>query len=318
AVQAAREAARRAQCTNQLKQIGLAYANHEATHKFFPSGGWGGGWVGDPNEGVGRSQPGGWVFAILPFIEETQIASMGQGAATPQQRFSELARRDAQVVAALNCPTRRDAKAYPNTLNKKPVNAGVALAHARTDYAANAGTMSQIENFNAPTGGGPFKKEDLLDGTFKIPTSKCHDGVSINFSQMRVAQITDGTSKTYAVGERYIDPNHYEDGAHFANDWSMYSGLQNDTYRTAYFNAVSGAGYPVLPDTPGSDFSNSFGSAHPAGANFVFCDGSVQLVPFDVEPLVHWRAASRFDDGGTPDREYLQNGPTQRCVKVPF
>ena len=60
AVQAAREAARRAQCSNQLKQIALAWQLHHDAHKFFPSAGWGYAWIGDPDRGFGKTQSGSW------------------------------------------------------------------------------------------------------------------------------------------------------------------------------------------------------------------------------------------------------------------
>jgi prepilin-type N-terminal cleavage/methylation domain-containing protein len=71
AVQAAREAARRTACKNHVRQLALASLVHEDAVGIFPSGGWGWNWVGDNDRGTGADQPGGWVFSLLPFIEET-------------------------------------------------------------------------------------------------------------------------------------------------------------------------------------------------------------------------------------------------------
>ncbi len=73
AVNAARAAARNAQCKNNLRQIGLGFLSHESTHGFYPSGGWSAKGVGDADRGFGREQPGGWAYAILPYIEEQAL-----------------------------------------------------------------------------------------------------------------------------------------------------------------------------------------------------------------------------------------------------
>ncbi len=82
AIQAAREAARRNQCTNNLKQLALGALNHESTFKQFPSAGLGYKWGGDPNFGGGRKQPGVGSITRCPFIEEQQIHDMGMGVGT--------------------------------------------------------------------------------------------------------------------------------------------------------------------------------------------------------------------------------------------
>ena len=73
AVQAARESARRQQCSNNLKQLTLAAFNHHHAARQFPTGGWGWWWVGDPDRGFSNRQPGGWIFNLMPFTEKARL-----------------------------------------------------------------------------------------------------------------------------------------------------------------------------------------------------------------------------------------------------
>ena len=112
AIQAAREAARRSQCKNNLKQIALACLNHENTHKVFPYGGWGAAWMGDPDQGVGPQQPGGWIYTTAPYLEEQAIFNLGQGLDWEAKKV-ELTKQMEAVVPVFNCPSRRTGQDQP-------------------------------------------------------------------------------------------------------------------------------------------------------------------------------------------------------------
>lgn len=75
-VQAAREGARRIQCSNHLKQLGTAALNHLDAHRIFPTNGWGCFWIGDPDRGVDWQQPGGWIFNLLTYVEQNDVYDM--------------------------------------------------------------------------------------------------------------------------------------------------------------------------------------------------------------------------------------------------
>ena len=112
AVQAAREAARRTQCMNNMRQLALGCLNHDGAHTFMPSGGWGRHWVCDPDRGFGQRQPGGWAYHVLPFIEANDIHGLGAGADLETKRRLNK-QRITTPQPIFHCPSRREAQLYP-------------------------------------------------------------------------------------------------------------------------------------------------------------------------------------------------------------
>jgi len=159
AVQAAREAARRTQCSNHLKQIALGSQMHIDAHGHLPTCGWG--WVGDPDRGFGRDQPGGWCFNLLPFMEQRNIHAMSADGEPERVTDGQKARAKAMIetpVEFFNCPSRRSQGVFENTHPNAPVNAEKPAVIARSDYAANAGDRAP-----GSAGFGPLLLEDAVD-----------------------------------------------------------------------------------------------------------------------------------------------------------
>ncbi|MEM9658968.1 MAG: DUF1559 domain-containing protein [Planctomycetota bacterium] len=309
AVQAAREAARRTQCVNNLKQLGLAFQNHEDSHKFFPSSGWGWRWTGDPDLGFGKSQPGGWGYDVLPYIELSPLRDLGKGITDQATKEQELLIQVGTPIPAFVCPSRREAIAYPIVRNGYLAHNLRACTEnnctlARTDYAANSGNVNAAEE----AGPGTYEAARTYDWAFDDEGNQPsraelqHNGVSTGHSETRIAQITDGLSNTYCVGERYLNPNDYTTGADPADDQHIFGGHDRDVNRFTGTGTFVG-GVPVednmLPpvqDRPGLQLNREFGSTHPAVFHMAMCDGSVDSVSYEVAPEVHYARGGR-DDG---------------------
>ena len=138
AVRAAREAARR-QCQNNMKQIGLAGQTHLNLYKYFPSGGWGYRWWGDPDRGYGANQPGGWAYSILPFLEEKAIHDLA--GLTAAKNILKLVTR-LRSMPRVTFPSRRGRTVteVQDDIYNGPPGARYTFKVSRSDYAGNAGT----------------------------------------------------------------------------------------------------------------------------------------------------------------------------------
>lgn len=291
AVQAARESARRSQCSNQLKQIGLAALQHENTQRYFPSGGWAWKYSGDADRGFGAKQPGGWAFNILPYLEEQALHDLGRGAATEAERKAQGAKRDSTPVAAYICPTRRNVMAYPMTMTDDFINIDKPTKAARTDYAANAGDKYDMGSgaLGDMPSGGPTSYTDGDGTTFDWKFTQC-TGVIFQRSEVPIADVRDGTTHTYLVGERYLNPDVYDSGAAIEDNQTAFIGHERDVIRYAHKD------YMPQPDRRGVNAPEfGFGSAHSGTFNMVFCDGSVHSIAYDIDEIAHARLGNRKD-----------------------
>lgn len=319
AIQAAREAARRAQCNNHLKQIGIGFLNHESTHNFLPTSGWSSWYSGDPEMGVGKEQPGGWMYQILPFVEQRQLYLLPSDGdrftLTSQQKDGSL-RLQRTPVSIFQCPSRRPAQELPfnteqplwTTMDLRP-DRRIEMV-ARGDYAGcggdnRQGTSYQIagqytddpsDDVYASLGQWaqwvlvPLKPYGGLDSTTNWPPLDSQSGVNF-LAEVEIRHIEDGTSNTYMVGEKFLDSLAYQGGepANGGDNHSYYSGWDWDTQRFAT------DAWPPLPDSPGADFYTMFGSAHPSTWHALYCDGSVRAMSYDIDANAHKAFANRFD-----------------------
>lgn len=288
-VQASRETGRRTECLNRVRQIATAMLLHEAAQGRLPTGGWGGEWVADPNRGTGRDQPGGWVWCVLPYLERSDLARVGRDQPSAQKSAS-VATLQGTSLAIFNCPSRRVAQAYPisNPICRTPLGSAPVDMVARSDYAANSGSQNRCDL-------GFFAPRTLAQGDdplFPWPDVSDHNGICYLRSEIRPAQIVDGTAYTYLVGEKCVQADQYETGADLGDDWSMYTGYQNDICRSAGFLPRS----DELGATP-----SAFGSAHTAGWHVAMCDGSARLMRFDLHYAVHRKLGNRADQGVIDD-----------------
>ncbi len=255
AIQSAREAARRSQCQNNLKQIGIALQSHLDTKKAFP---------------MGRNRLDqfavSWAFFLLPYMEEGPIYSAHKdNVRNDDDRNAEAMRTPIETYA---CPSRRKAAADRNfDDNDQPPK--VLGAAALGDYAANAGYEYDTGMLGGDNGDikifGQYKRVDA--------------GPIFSGSKISERQVTDGLSQTLAVGERHIPPvpaNTAPEMEHYAVGDTAF--LAGDTPYTTFRGTKDGLATGL--DDPDK---TKFGSAHSGGiVQFVFLDGHVSGLRADM------------------------------------
>ena len=301
AVQSAREAARLSECSNNLKQIGLAFANFESSNKRFPTlglqkGAWQcGGWNSFKTRDIFGTPGLPWTHQILPYTEDTSIYSKRFGGNGYRDWGSGSASMHAQPIKMYTCPTRglRISSAAPNGTNygvgNNPsplldyVSPSLSDGWSITwDSAANVSSAWMDNAFNSIV--QPAGTVDWGGG-----------GVEVRYPPVTVGKITDGTSNTLMLVEKgLIAPEWYTGGAsdsgyfNFSADNSMYT----------FFRVISTTEYPKRdqeqnPSTYGGGSPTNAqtavgrylgpGSAHATGFMAAFGDGAVRQITFEAD-----------------------------------
>jgi prepilin-type N-terminal cleavage/methylation domain-containing protein len=253
AVQSVRESARRTQCSNHLRQIGLAIINFESVRKVLPSG-----------RTSRNPDTYGWTFRLLPYLEEQPIFDAWVPDALVHDERNAKAMRS--PVAGYYCPSRRSPAADRNfdDNNGQPP---VLAAAAGGDYAANAGSYFM------------YATED------GIPDGR-QAGPIFTFSKVKMAHVTDGASKTFVVGERHVPPADpsWGDMTHRRQGDTAF--FPADTPDVLFRDVYRG-----LAAAPDDHSTRKFGSRHGDIVQFVFLDAHVEPIAADTDREVLLRYA---------------------------
>ena len=310
AVQAAREAARRIQCTNHLKQIGLAIHNFHEAQLGLP-----------PTRQI--CHHGTWANILWPYLE--------QGAAhdqwDPQLSYHYQPLENLQVqVPIYYCPARRNAPQLSQTGDEDFHGSSGAKHHdgALADYAVVFGDgrcgyhckyhYSLITHWDYPPDtvpgafahAGPYVKR-IFPGT-PSNTYVCRgDATSFNFLfdrnelPFKFTSVLDGLSNTLFVGEKHVPPAGMTHGRR--GDSSAYNPDNLEVN-----SRIVGPGYPLVSDPEWDDFpdwfSLYFGSSHPGICHFVFGDGHVRPLSVHASTTVLGYMATKADDEVIPNSSF--------------
>lgn len=261
AVQAARESARRTQCSNHLKQMGLAFQSHHDTHLILPDAGTDWGQPRTKINGiiqVAPNQAWGWAYQIAPYIEQRNLWE--------KPVDTEVANA---TIKLLFCPSRRPPTIINGTQSGMPDG-----PRGQIDYACNGGTDG---SFPSPLGG---TNGAVIRGGTSDP--------------IRLAKITDGTSSTIIVGERRCNMARRNDPTMADENNGWIDGYDWDTVRWGY------AMFAVDYRSSSIGSSREFGAQHPGGCQFVFADGSVRILSYSMDFQIFRNGLEREDGGMGP------------------
>jgi prepilin-type N-terminal cleavage/methylation domain-containing protein/prepilin-type processing-associated H-X9-DG protein len=263
AVQQAREAARRTQCKNNLRQIGIALHNYHDSFNTFPSG-----WIGVLN-GAHSAHEGlngaGWGAMILPDLEQSNVYNLFNANLAIEDPANAPFRKPG--LAVFRCPSDPQPEKFDIEEEGNPGTVICDLPIA--NYIGSFGTVS-IDECENPPGVGPVQANGQCVG----------NGILFHNSMIRISYIVDGTSNTICAGERKTNP---------AQGWhSTWVGRVAEAEEA--FQRVLGT-VDHVPNDPAAHFDD-YSSQHEGGAQFLFADGHVRFISENVNLLLYQGAAT--------------------------
>ena len=279
AVQQAREAARRTQCKNNLKQISLALANYEETYQIYPG-------LSYVNGGVARGETtregltGDWAWGtmILPFIDQGTIyETLDPGKVEFQQAVADPQRLEVmqQEVKEFLCPS--DVGPILNSWYPMPTGSGTPDFDCRDSSGqtlANCREIARSNYIGSANSGSPERTNN--NGVFVWVDSRA----SNTQTTRRLRDVTDGTSNTIVVGERVWETRLTSSGQMTTFGAAVIYGVNDNapfSFNTGLVS-VSGSGRWGLNNRFTRFGQFGFNSNHPGGSQFAFLDGSVRFL----------------------------------------
>jgi len=287
AVQQAREAARRSQCKNNLKQMGVALHNYHDMARLFPPG-WivpqyelcDGGPAPSTNHRYVAGNPG-WGFYLLPFVDQAAIyTSTPVGATQGCTSAAYISGSGSGLITsspAASSPLRKALPVYSCPSDTQFLKGPSIRNYGRSSYVANRGNTNVYGQ-----------------ATQMTPSP----GVFYTNSNIRLRDITDGASNTFAIGE--VSDNQYTnvDSSTVWESGGTWPGCaihktDDLVARTTYLARPLNRSSPGMP--PSTNNSDGFGSLHVGGAHFLLCDGAVRFVSENVDITLYGNLGDRAD-----------------------